>query len=182
MFVEGLKTEEQYLVRWHRVYRQSTMVTIDGFRGGPLQLVQQAVERKRVDARDQKKGRGRMYDEYWCVFDVDEHPGMAQAVDLARRSGIQIAVSNPCIEVWFILHFEDQTAWIHRNDAQARSQDLLTCSKSLTDAAFELLRGQYTDARNRARALDVKHDGDGSPARSNPSSGLWRLIDSISGE
>jgi hypothetical protein len=45
------------------------------------------------------------------MFDRDEHPNFARAIDLADRHGIKLAMSNPCLELWFILHFEDQTAY-----------------------------------------------------------------------
>jgi hypothetical protein len=115
----------------------------------------------------------------WCVFDVDEHPHLSQTIDIARDHDIQLAISNPCLELWFILHFNDQTAWIDRKVAQKRSQDLLNCGKVLTPQAFRLLRERHHDATARAQALDKKHHLDGSPPGENPSSGVWRLIESI---
>lgn len=41
---------------------------------------------------------------------------------------------------------------------------------------FDDFHGQ---AMNRARALDGKHRGDGSPPRSNPSTDVWRLVERI---
>lgn len=115
----------------------------------------------------------------WCVFDIDEHPYVAQAVELAASSGISVAISNPCIELWFLLHFQDQTAALHRHDAQRRSCELLNCKKSPTAEALAELVTRYEDARRRAQELDRKHAGDGSPPGSNPSSGAWRLIDRL---
>ena len=46
-------------------------------------------------------------DEVWCVFDVDENEDSIQrAVEKAKESEIKIALSNPCFEIWFLLHFE----------------------------------------------------------------------------
>jgi hypothetical protein len=42
-----------------------------------------------------------------------------------------------------------------------------------------IVTSQYQDARHRAQALDRKHDLDGSPPRSKPSSEAWRLIETI---
>ena len=50
-FVEGLETEERYLTFWRRRYRDHVLVTVDPFRGGPLQLVEHAVEVKRREAK-----------------------------------------------------------------------------------------------------------------------------------
>lgn len=179
VFTEGLKTEPIYLTYWHRIFRERIIVTVDEFHGTPLKLVEAAAARRTADLRAARRGHGDAYSDYWCVFDIDEHPYVAGALELAAASGISVAVSNPCIELWFILHFQDQTAMIDRADAQHKSSDLLKFGKSPTTAALADLVSRYEDARRRAKALDEKHRLDGSPPRSNPSSGAWCLIDQI---
>ena len=181
-FVEGKKTEDLYLVDWRRRYRDHILITVDPFRGVPLSLVTHAVQRQRSENQEQRRGRGRGFDEVWCVFDVDDHPDLPQAVDLARRHGISLAISNPCLELWFILHYEDQTAWIDRGKAQERSELLLGCSKVLTSNALQALFERHADATSRAQVLEARHSSAGSPEGENPSSGMWRLIESIRAE
>lgn len=144
-----------------------------------MQLVERAVAAKRSEARDAKRGRGRAHNQIWCMFDRDEHPNFDRAIDLANRHGINLAISNPCIELWFILHFENHTSFIERQKAQDRAEELLGCSKALSGSALSALAESYGKARRRAMKLDEKHEGDGSPPRTNPSSGVWRLIDVI---
>lgn len=179
VFIEGLRTEEDYLTYWRRQYRDRVLIDIDPFRGGPLQLVERAVAAKRSEARDAKRGRGRPHDQIWCMFDRDEHPYFDRAIDLANRHGINLAISNPCIELWFMIHFEDHTAFIERQKAQDRAEELLGCSKALNESALRALAERYDEARRRAIKLDEKHAGDGSPPGTNPCSGVWRLIDVI---
>lgn len=179
VFVEGDRTEEDYLVFWHQEHRRHINVRVDEIRGSPMTLVKAALDAQREARRDEKRGRGRAYDEIWCVFDVDEHPSLGEAINIALQNEIHIAVSNPCIELWFILHFQDQTAYIEREPAQRRSKGLLSCDKVLTRTALQTLYDRYADARTRAMRLDNKHKGDGSEDRANPSSGVWRIIDSI---
>lgn len=51
-------------------------------------------------------------DAFWVLIDTDHHfqrnhcGGTVQALDEARRRGFGIAVSNPCFEVWLLLHQE----------------------------------------------------------------------------
>ena len=113
------------------------------------------------------------------MFDRDEHPNFAQAIDLAEKHGINLAISNPCLELWFILHFEDRTSYLERYVAQRRAEELLGSAKVLTESALTTLADGYDEARRRAIKLDEKHAGDGSPPRSNPSSEVWRLIDML---
>lgn len=182
VFTEGAKTEPGYLIHWHRAYRDQVQVDIEEGLGAPVTIVNRAVHKKRAEARDAKRGRGRASDEYWCVFDVDQHPNVGPAIEKALANGISVAVSNPCIELWFVLHFRDHSAHIERSDAQAVSKELLKCGKVLNDAALGELIERFPEAKVRAVALDNKHLGDGRPARSNPSSGMWRLIDRIAGD
>ena len=181
VFTEGERTEDGYLVHWRREYRDRVLVTIDEFHGAPLSLVDRAVEAKRREALEDRKGHGRAHDEVWCVFDLDQHPNVPEALDKAAANGIGVVLSNPCIELWFVLHFADQTAHIERGVAQRLSRDLLGCDKVLTGPALAALSARYHDAKQRAQQLDDKHAGDGSPPYSNPSSNMWELIDRIGG-
>lgn len=90
-----------------------------------------------------------------------------------------MAVSNPCVELWFLLHFQDQHAVIDRTQVQRRVRELIGCEKVPTTDALTRLCGRYEHARNRAQKLDTEHELNGSPPGANPSSGLWRLIDHI---
>ena len=149
--------------------------------GVPTTLVDLAVAAKAEAEHEQRRGRGDAWDDIWCVFDEDSHPNLREAITKAQANGIKLAVSSPCIELWFVLHFEDRTAYIERRDAQSRAGHLLGCDKGLTDSALNTLGERYHDARARAMALDEKHTGDGSPQRSNPSSEIWKLVDRIRG-
>lgn len=179
VYVEGARTEEDYVVYWHRRHRTEVRVTVAEEHGVPMTLVDLAVAATANGEREQRRGRGDAWDEIWCVFDEDSHPRLAEAIAKADANGINLAVSSPCIELWFVLHYQDQTAFIERHPAQSRARELLGCDKGLSDDALEQLAERYDVARARAMALDGKHAGDHSPPRSNPSSEMWKLIDEI---
>jgi hypothetical protein len=180
VFTEGKKTEPIYLNYWRRVHRQQVLVDVSDEHGPPLTLVKRAVAQRATDERQARYGKGAAYSEYWCVFDIDEHPDVRIALELAESKGIQVAVTNPCVELWFLLHFEDQRAAIDRVEAQRKIRDLLRFEKVPTHQVLEDLVVRYVDARRRAIALDTKHELDGSPYRSNPSSEVWHLVDRMS--
>jgi hypothetical protein len=179
VFAEGAVTEEVYLVFYKRRYRRQVLVEIDEFRGTPLALVERARERKAKAKKEERRGRGRAQDEFWCVFDVDEHPNLGEAIEIAAANGIKLAISNPCIELWFLLHLREQTANIDRHRAQSEVRAGLGCDKALSEGALELLAENIDAASERARGLEDKHRDDGTPAPGNPSSGMWRLMESI---
>lgn len=179
VFTEGVKTEPVYLLDWYRRHRDRVTVTIDDFHGGPRELVDAAIRRRKSDEHEARRQRGDPFDEYWCAFDVDEHPWVKEALVRAAAGHISVALSNPCIELWFLIHFRDRRASIHRHVAQREVAREIGSGKVPSPDALELMADRYTTARARAQALDAKHQGDGSPPRSNPSSNLWELVDAI---
>ncbi|MGH3414969.1 MAG: RloB family protein [Actinocrinis sp.] len=180
VFVEG-ETENQYVKEWHKRHREWVNVEIDPSRISPFQLVQKAVEAKNRESHDARRGRGRSHDQFWCVFDRDEHARLPEAFQLADANGIRIAFSNPCLELWFVLHFRDQAAHVERHPVQADSAGYLHCRKNLTRPALDVLVDQYEVAKKRALLLDAKHAGDGTEPRGNPSTDVWKLVDEIRG-
>ena len=180
ILVEGAKTERQYITAWHRLHRRDVKLTFDPLTGcDPLQLVTKARDVRKQDLRDERRERGTAYDQYWCVFDRDEHANWPEALQMAADNGISLAISNPCIEVWFLVHFEAQTAWLDRSSAQSRCRVHISSSKALSERDFDLLHEKYATARSRAQSLEATHVNNGNEPHGNPSSGLWRLIDVI---
>ena len=73
----------------------------------PSQVVDRLIEAHRNAQRHEKVQEG---DEFWILIDSDHHfqpnhcAGTVRSLDAARQSGFGIAVSNPCFEVWLLLH------------------------------------------------------------------------------
>jgi hypothetical protein len=107
---EGIVTEKRYFEYLGRAERISVQLMVQAG-GTPKALVERAVELKK------SAGAGG-FDEVWCVFDIDEHPLVPDAKQQARDNGIQLAISNPCFELWALLHFQDQRAEIDRRQTQ----------------------------------------------------------------
>ena len=121
----------------------------------------------------------RDFDQIWCVFDRDDHGDISGTLQTARDREIQVAFSNPCFEVWLVLHVAEQSAPVERGEIQKRSQALgLTEGKRIARDAVELLRGGYSDAKLRARELADMHSESDS-REWNPSSDVWRLVDQL---
>jgi hypothetical protein len=180
IFAEGKQTECLYLNNWHRIYRERVIVSIAPHEyTSPFELVGLAVSQRQTDFREARRGRGRAFDEYWCMFDVDEHPKIPDALQLAASNDINVALSSPCLELWFLIHFVNHTAYIDRREAQRQSKAVLGCDKVLDQSALDRLVENYELARSRALELTKKHFGDGSAKPWNPDSGVWKLVGQI---
>jgi hypothetical protein len=55
--------------------------------------------------------------EVWVVFDRDEHD-LTTALNDARDAGLGVVFSNPCFELWPLLHLQGRTRPEHRHDLQ----------------------------------------------------------------
>lgn len=153
-------------------------IEIDDQGGVPKTLVERAVERKKRAERDAKRegDPNLAYEEVWCVFDVDEHPKLADAQQQARAHNIGLAMSNPCFELWVLLHQKDQTAYIDRHSTQriCRENGLM----SGKTANYDRLRGHYDEARQRAAALDGRNTRNGQFG-GNPTTWVYQLTDRL---
>ncbi len=119
---EGAKTEPGYLEQLKQAERLPIRPIVVPT-GTPRTVVEKAVELKScaLASRDASD----YFEEVWRVFDIDLHPKVPDATQQAKAHGISPAVSNPCFELFVLLHFQDQTAPIHRHQAQS------LCRKSM---------------------------------------------------
>ena len=175
LHVEGKVTEREYFQcvkspDIHLSFAQSAGLD-------PKSLVRNAKAEMRLRNR---RDPDSTFDELWCVFDVDQHERLTEALSDARNSGIDVAVSNPCFELWLVLHVRDQNSYTSRTTIQRESRRLhLTEGKNLAEGACDRLKGSALDAKKRAIELSRNHVETGSRELDNPSSTVWRLVDQI---
>jgi len=112
---------------------------------------------------------------------VDESwPQIPRLIAEAEQAGIRVAISNPCFELWLLLHQDDQRAFIEGKEAQKlANQRNITVGKNLVDSFQNSIPQFYTEAKKRAIALEQQHRANGNSDFHNPSSNVWKLIDSI---
>ncbi len=178
--VEGEVTEPEYFSFVRRSLRDSLLVIeVSREKGEPLRLVEAAVrEKERADREARRRQDENLrFDEVWCVVDVDEHERLPDALLLAERSDISVAVSNPCFELWILLHFADQHGFLTAHEASRRLRSHIDGYEKHLDCT--VLAGKYSTALARARSLAEMHERNGSVSGSNPSTGVWRLIEAL---
>ncbi|HTX37556.1 MAG TPA: RloB family protein [Bryobacteraceae bacterium] len=146
--------------------------------GKPKSVVERAAQMKKESERQASRHRDEnlLYDHVWCVFDIDEHPLVAEAKQQARDNSIELAVSNPCFELWFLLHFQDQGAHIERDKVQSLCRRHMPGYKK--SPPCDTLRPYQGEAINRATQLE-KRQASRRNEGGNPSTGVHRLIQQI---
>ncbi len=166
---EGEKREKLYFekMRHHFRYPKSAVEVVgkDGSGTNPKSIVEYAKERK-----DE-------FDAVWCVFDRDEHDYFDDAILQARDNDIHVAFSTPCVELWFLLHFQDQRRHIERGAAKSALRKHISDYEDDYDSVFQKTFPNVESAKNRAKALRDTHIKNGSPETENPSSSVDSLVD-----
>ena len=183
---EGKVTEPQYFKDF-RLMRGNSLVSVKtiGGCGVPVSVVQQAIIEKQELISVARKSRD-YFDknfEVWAAFDRDSHPEtqVPQAFRLAEENGINIAYSNPCFEVWGLMHFECWGKPGHHHDTQRDLKQRLDgyCHKTNPVMSVQALNCLYDEAvKNAVRARAQRSNEDGSD-RGDPSTTVDLLTERI---
>lgn len=176
---EGGETEPGYLRTIRGEFRHPLVeIVIEGFGEDPKTLVERAVAMKREAEREARRQGDELlrYDEIWCVFDVDDHSRLPDARQQAQAHGIRLAISNPCFEIWALLHFQEQTAFLGREKVRSFLKKHLPEYRKVLP--FDRLRPHYAEAVRRAEHLDRRCEERGVPG-DNPSTGIYQLTELI---
>lgn len=162
----GVRTERDYFDGIRRsLARPDVTLSIKAVGRAPDQVVTHAAGLL-AHQRDQ-------FDELWCVVDVDEFD-LDRAVRAVRTAGVRLAVSNPCFELWLLLHFEDGGPPVLGATEATRRLRRHLPAYDKTRLDFGDYAPGLADAIARGRKLD-----DGESVGTDPSSGVWRLVEQI---
>jgi hypothetical protein len=176
---EGKVTEPSYIQGFVRETRNATVeVRIHGEHGDPRKLVEMA-KHKRDEAKaraKREKDDNLAYDEVWCAFDRDQHERFEDACQMARDNQLELAVSNPCVELWLLLHFRESPGAQDREHVRKMLKKFLPDYDKHFD--FDRVADLVDRAAKRARRLDKEAKQVGEPLR-NPTTGFYRLTESI---
>lgn len=179
IYTEGAVSESIYLKGLRAdLGRRGPSIELGRVHGEPFGLVKAAIEHQ---ARQQREGDG--FDEVWCVFDVEcpaPHSSIDEAVRLAQENGIKCGITNPCFELWLVLHFTDHHGWLTTDQACERLMSL-PCGYDRRGKSFNYAecRGNQEVAASRATALAAKFD-EMAPLRTrNPWTSVHMLLNDL---
>ena len=167
---EGKETEPNYFNKWKSELRKVASVKIvGGDKCGthPRNIVEYAIAMK----------RGASYDHVWCVFDRDSHPKIHEAIKMAEGNDLDYALSNPCFELWLLIHFQNQEAHIERKAlCSILKKHIPDYDKSMSNI-YDAIINDQNKAIKHASALRQKHLREGTNTEeANPSTGIDKLV------
>ncbi len=174
---EGEKTEKNYFSNYRKRGCGLKIETPNTSKTDPIGLV--AFARRQIKKHGLEPDRD---DEVWCVFDVDQNEdNIMEAVEMARESNIKIALSNPCFEIWFLLHFELRQTRLSCDDTIDVLKGYVPDYSKDEDIFYEIL-DEREKAISHAKKLNEIHQERNnelySPG-SNPSTQVFKLVEYI---
>lgn len=164
IFCEGKNTEPLYLEAFKKEHGNRLVdIKVVGPAGAPMTMVETAKAEKVKS--DRTKDRFEKFDQIWVLFDRDEHPKVDQAINEAKDAGIKVGFSNPCFEVWLLLHHDEYDAPDHRHVVQKKyaAVDDQYDPKGSKSLDYPPLSSGYQNACRRARRMRTRRQEEGNP-------------------
>ena len=183
---EGEKTEPIYFNALKETLRLIMVdVEIVGEGGAPITVVNRAIA-LREDRKDIVKKRKSLtkavYEVIYCVIDVEApipHESLANAVSKAKDNKLEVILSNPCFEYWYILHFRKTSAPFSRsqNVKSALRREHSAYSESDT-TIFNVVYPKTSDAiKHSKEVLNEQHIDAEDLRNCNPSTHVHKIVE-----
>lgn len=181
---EGSETEPVYFEGIRKSLRVSKerIEVLPHQRTDPLGIIETLISERKERKQEKRWSEG---DRAWAVFDGDEHidnnsDNWHNALDKARSQKIDLAITNPCFEFWYLIHFRDCCAQIDRvKTRRLLKQHILNYDKTVC-LYPEPLAPLTTQAMQRAKTIAEQIQRDQLSYFSNPCcSDLPTLVESL---
>ena len=179
---EDSKASPDYFEKLCKTLRLGTVnVEVCGKECGsaPISVVNYAKEKKQSVKTSTRIDK---YDEIFCVVDVDDHISLGDAVQTARDNGIDLIISNPCFEYWYILHFEKTSSSYNDRPQLYRSLEAhleRPYSKSGCDFFDVIYPLTQTAITNSEEVLCAHWHDEPDLRKCNPSTHVHRVVGCI---
>lgn len=173
------KTERYYFQEFNRSINDYAIAFSDGNNTDPVKIVRDALNT--ADKKGIEPGNG---DHICAVFDTDfqKEQQIGEARKLAEKNDVELVLSNPCFEVWLILHFRYST-----HGYQSNREVLEDLKKHWPDyrkniTSFQQIQARCEEAIGNAEKLRKFHGGNKGTEiieKCNPSTDVDKLVTRI---
>lgn len=155
----------------------SVKIINEAHRSDPLQVVNKA---KEVSAIKNKKST--LFENIWVIIDADVPNRFEKANESAIKLGIFVAYSNPCFELWLMLHYKNQSSFITSGQTFRLLREENSSYDKTNNKFFKNLAGDIEKVKTaikNSKLLQSMHVQNGNLKQSNPSTGVNELVEKI---
>jgi len=180
---EGSKTEPIYFNSLKNKLRLAMVdVEIVGEGAAAITVVNRAIELRGERRRVAKTSVGRSaYDVVYCVIDVEapKAESLSRAVNKAEGNKLEVILSNPCFEYWYILHFRKTSAPFGTSQeakSALRREHRSYCESDTT--IFDVVYPKTADAiKHSKEVLKEQHNDVEDLSDCNPSTHVHKIVE-----
>lgn len=173
------KTEKIYfneLFRDRKDYRVKFTSSTETDPVGIVEAVKKSIKSESLDFRNG--------DLAFCTVDTDtdfsKQNQIDKALSLAEKNHIDLLLSNPCFEVWFLLHFRYSTRSYASNDEVLKELDEYIPGYRKSSNVYIKIQEHQDQAIKHAKQLKSYHESLGKKMQSmdcNPSSDAYKVLE-----
>ena len=190
---EGSQTEPKYFEHY-RTRQTNIDIRVVGSRSSAgetdyISLIRKAIEYQAKNDLSVSNG-----DSVWVVADGDvnhnnpdpvtnKNQQLMKARKMANSKNIQIVISNPCFELWYLLHFQYTTRYLKNYSAVRAMLVNYLPDYEKSEDVFSLLAPHTEEALQGARRLEQHHlrNGENLPLglHAKPFTDVYHLIEHL---
>ena len=119
----------------------------------------------------------------YCIFDTDVDPNknkiIEEAIQLAKKNNIKIITSSPCVELWFLLHYDYTTANMRNEEVIKRLKKFYPKYEKNVNIFPDIIENLYK-AIERAKKLE-KYQLDNNrrigTVEANPNTEIYKIVE-----
>lgn len=171
------KTEKTYFSNFEDGKKSYNITYARGNNTDPLKLVKmliKEIDELKLDLQDD--------DVAYCIFDTDVDPNknkiIEEAIQLAKKNNIKIITSSPCIELWFLLHYDYTTANMDNEEVIKRLKEYYPKYEKNINIYPDIIKG-IDLAIERAKKLE-KYQNDNNrrigTVEANPNTEVYKIV------
>lgn len=141
---EGEKTEPQYFTDLiSRDYYENSRVHVHVIRRGSHSSAPKHVIDALNDFRREYRLKGG--DELWMVIDTDSWPEeqLSDVATKCQQKGYRLAVSNPCFELWLLLHVKDIEEYDQEQKDRLERNERVSQNRTAIEKELVEILGSY---------------------------------------
>lgn len=190
---EGSQTEPKYFNHF-RTRNTNIDIRVVGSRSSSGETDYMSLIRKAQEYQKKNQISASNGDSVWVVADGDinfnnpnpvdaRNQQLSKARKAAERSDIQIALSNPCFEYWYLLHFRYTTKYLRDYVATKKELTSFIPNYEKSDDIYAQLAPLLEQAIQHAKQAEAYHCKDGAVApfgiEVNPFTEVYHLIEAL---
>ncbi len=172
------QTERNYLMSFNSKQNEYRIIIADGIHTDPEGVVNDLVKSAKKSELDEDYGDMKV-----CLMDVDYLKNrkitLQKAIEISEKENVKLCLSNPCFEIWFLLHYRYSTRqYSSNNEIVKELQQYIPDYKKSKDI-FDTLWPNLDEAIKNAMKLEENHIRNNVKSRLEkiPSSEVYGLIE-----